>query len=87
MRALHNRVLAKDPMWKLAGFIVDEPAADIIAIRYAWKSLSLKSLFLIIAYFQVSNPIISIFSVFRKLVALNFVACCQCLYLVASYDI
>ncbi|XP_042007545.1 uncharacterized protein LOC121756144 [Salvia splendens] len=33
MRALHNRVLAKDPMWKLAGFIVDEPAADIVAIR------------------------------------------------------
>lgn len=33
MRVLHNRVLAKDPTWKLAGFIVDEPSADILAIR------------------------------------------------------
>ncbi|XP_057787414.1 uncharacterized protein LOC131004706 [Salvia miltiorrhiza] len=33
MRALHNRILAKDPTWKLAGFIVDEPSADILAIR------------------------------------------------------
>jgi len=34
MRALYNRVLTKDPTWKLAGFIVDDPLADISAIRY-----------------------------------------------------
>ncbi|KAL7156748.1 hypothetical protein ABFS83_02G029700 [Erythranthe nasuta] len=33
MRALYNRVRAKDPTWKLAGFVVDEPSADILAIR------------------------------------------------------
>ncbi|ANM67306.1 zinc ion binding protein [Arabidopsis thaliana] len=33
MRALCNRVHAKDPSWKVAGFIVDDPFADIIAIR------------------------------------------------------
>lgn len=33
MRALYNRVLTKDPTWKLAGFIVDDPLADISAIR------------------------------------------------------
>ncbi|KAL8541304.1 hypothetical protein ACS0TY_002525 [Phlomoides rotata] len=33
MRALYNRLHAKDPAWKLAGFVVDEPSADIRAIR------------------------------------------------------
>ncbi|CAH2079274.1 unnamed protein product [Thlaspi arvense] len=33
MRALCNRVHAKDPSWKVAGFIVDDPLADIITIR------------------------------------------------------
>ncbi|KAL3614169.1 hypothetical protein CASFOL_042243 [Castilleja foliolosa] len=33
MRALYNRVRAKDPTWKLAGFVVDEPSTDIQAIR------------------------------------------------------
>ncbi|XP_021863959.2 uncharacterized protein [Spinacia oleracea] len=33
MRALHNRVLAKDPSWKLAGFIVDDPLTDVSEIR------------------------------------------------------
>lgn len=47
MRALYNRVRAKDPMWKLAGFIVDEPSADILAIRYALKSSSLKSVYVV----------------------------------------
>lgn len=33
MRALYNRVHTKDPLWKLAGFIVDDPLADILTIR------------------------------------------------------
>lgn len=33
MRALHNRVQTKDPSWKLAGFIVDDPLADVVTIR------------------------------------------------------
>lgn len=33
MRALHNRVHTKDPTWKLAGFIVDDPQYDVPAIR------------------------------------------------------
>lgn len=33
MRALHNRVLTKDPTWKLAGFIIDDPLTDIRAVR------------------------------------------------------
>ncbi|ESW18121.1 hypothetical protein PHAVU_006G014600 [Phaseolus vulgaris] len=33
MRALYNRVHTKDPTWKLAGFIVDDPLYDILAIR------------------------------------------------------
>ncbi|KAJ0265601.1 hypothetical protein HA466_0018560 [Hirschfeldia incana] len=33
MRALCNRVHAKDPLWKVAGFIVDDPFADIVTIR------------------------------------------------------
>ncbi|XP_044489019.1 uncharacterized protein LOC123213607 isoform X2 [Mangifera indica] len=33
MRALYNRVRTKDPTWKLAGFIVDDPLADVPTIR------------------------------------------------------
>ncbi|KAI3693415.1 hypothetical protein L6452_33250 [Arctium lappa] len=33
MRALFNRVHTKDPTWKLAGFIVDDPLSDILTIR------------------------------------------------------
>ncbi|XP_057430586.1 uncharacterized protein LOC130723524 isoform X2 [Lotus japonicus] len=33
MRALYNRVHTKDPNWKLAGFIVDDPLYDVLAIR------------------------------------------------------
>ncbi|XP_030510240.1 uncharacterized protein LOC115724991 isoform X1 [Cannabis sativa] len=33
LRALHNRVQTKDPTWKLAGFIIDDPLADVHAIR------------------------------------------------------
>ncbi|XP_021892763.1 uncharacterized protein LOC110810780 [Carica papaya] len=33
MRALYNRVRTKDPSWKLAGFIVDDPSADVLTIR------------------------------------------------------
>ncbi|XVF33584.1 hypothetical protein REPUB_Repub17cG0180700 [Reevesia pubescens] len=33
MRALYNRVRTKDPTWKLAGFIVDDPSIDVLAIR------------------------------------------------------
>ncbi|KAL2537402.1 uncharacterized protein Fot_18793 [Forsythia ovata] len=37
MRALHNRVHAKDPTWKLAGFIVDDPLADVLALREVFE--------------------------------------------------
>ncbi|XVF22806.1 hypothetical protein REPUB_Repub12eG0202600 [Reevesia pubescens] len=33
MRALYNRVRTKDPTWKLAGFIVDDPSIDVLTIR------------------------------------------------------
>ncbi|KAG9454559.1 hypothetical protein H6P81_007463 [Aristolochia fimbriata] len=33
IRALYGRVHSKDPTWKLAGFIVDDPSADVLAIR------------------------------------------------------
>ncbi|KAK8711153.1 hypothetical protein V6N13_146446 [Hibiscus sabdariffa] len=33
MRALFNRVRTKDPTWKLAGFIVDDPSMDVLTIR------------------------------------------------------
>ncbi|XP_021748891.1 uncharacterized protein LOC110714646 [Chenopodium quinoa] len=33
IRALHNRVLTKDPAWKLAGFVIDDPLTDTGAIR------------------------------------------------------
>lgn len=35
MRALYNRVQTKDPTWKLAGFIVDDPLFDVYSIRLA----------------------------------------------------
>lgn len=38
MRALYNRVRTKDPTWKLAGFIVDDPLADVLTIRLSAKS-------------------------------------------------
>lgn len=34
MRALFNRVRTKDPTWKLAGFIIDDPLFDILTIRF-----------------------------------------------------
>ncbi|KAK9162080.1 hypothetical protein Syun_002982 [Stephania yunnanensis] len=37
MRALYRRAHSKDPMWKLAGFIVDDPSADIRAIREVFQ--------------------------------------------------
>ncbi|CAN0860202.1 hypothetical protein LINGRAHAP2_LOCUS7882 [Linum grandiflorum] len=33
MRPLYNRVRSKDPSWMLAGYIIDDPLMDIIAIR------------------------------------------------------
>lgn len=46
MRALYNRVRTKDPTWKLAGFILDDPLFDVHTIRYSLFSalfeLSLK---------------------------------------------
>lgn len=44
MRALCNRVHAKDPLWRVAGFIVDDPFADITTIRLvASKTFSKKA--------------------------------------------
>ncbi|KAK6918635.1 hypothetical protein RJ641_017057 [Dillenia turbinata] len=37
MRALYDRVHTKDPKWKLAGFIVDDPFADVHAIREVFQ--------------------------------------------------
>ncbi|KAI7746540.1 hypothetical protein M8C21_004682 [Ambrosia artemisiifolia] len=37
MRALFNRVRTKDPTWKLAGFIIDDPLLDINAIREVFQ--------------------------------------------------
>lgn len=37
MRALYNRVCTKDPTWKLAGFIVDDPLIDISTIREVFQ--------------------------------------------------
>lgn len=34
MRALYNRIQTKDPTWKLAGFIVDDPSTDVLSVRY-----------------------------------------------------
>ncbi|XP_062107476.1 uncharacterized protein LOC133818559 [Humulus lupulus] len=33
LRALYNRVRTKDPTWLLAGFIIDDPLADVHVIR------------------------------------------------------
>ncbi|CAN6569920.1 unnamed protein product [Malus baccata var. baccata] len=38
MRALYNRVQTKDPVWKLVGFIVDDPLADVLTIRLVAQS-------------------------------------------------
>lgn len=35
--ALYNRVHSKDPTWKLAGFIVDDPSTDILTIREVFR--------------------------------------------------
>ncbi|XP_059626396.1 uncharacterized protein LOC132269273 [Cornus florida] len=37
MRALYNRVRSKDPTWKLAGFIVDDPFSDVLTIREVFQ--------------------------------------------------
>lgn len=37
MRALFNKVCIKDPTWKLAGFIVDDPLTDILTIREVFQ--------------------------------------------------
>ncbi|XP_042515530.1 uncharacterized protein LOC122089860 isoform X2 [Macadamia integrifolia] len=37
IRALYNRVHSKDPTWKLAGLIVDDPCTDILAIREVFQ--------------------------------------------------
>ncbi|KAI9176824.1 hypothetical protein LWI28_007602 [Acer negundo] len=33
MMALYNRIRTKDPTWKLAGFIVDDPSTDVLSIK------------------------------------------------------
>lgn len=35
MGALYDRVRSKDPTWKLGGFIVDDPSADVLSIRFS----------------------------------------------------
>ncbi|KAF8412439.1 hypothetical protein HHK36_000403 [Tetracentron sinense] len=37
IRALYSRVRTKDPTWKLAGFIVDDPSVDVLAIREVFQ--------------------------------------------------
>ncbi|XP_077252948.1 uncharacterized protein LOC143892313 isoform X2 [Tasmannia lanceolata] len=37
IRALYDRIHSKDPTWKLAGFIVDDPSADVITIREVFQ--------------------------------------------------
>lgn len=37
VRALYNRIHSKDPTWKLAGFIVDDPFTDIRSIREVFQ--------------------------------------------------
>lgn len=39
MKALHDRVLAVDPTWKVNGFLVDDAAAEIDPIRQNSYSL------------------------------------------------
>lgn len=53
MRALYNRVRTKDPTWKLAGFIVDDPLADVPTIRLVFlKSIKIVVCFLVTFGFQ-----------------------------------
>ncbi|KAM0947953.1 putative Zinc finger, SWIM-type [Dioscorea sansibarensis] len=35
--ALYDRVRTKDPTWKLGGFIIDDPAADVLMIREVFQ--------------------------------------------------
>ncbi|KAH9620170.1 hypothetical protein KSS87_005214 [Heliosperma pusillum] len=44
MRALYNRVLTKNPSWRLAGFIVDDPLTDVMAIRDVFECSVMMSL-------------------------------------------
>ncbi|XP_077210645.1 uncharacterized protein LOC143846111 isoform X2 [Tasmannia lanceolata] len=37
IRVLYYRIHSKDPTWKLAGFIVDDPSADVLTIREVFK--------------------------------------------------
>ncbi|CAI9096994.1 OLC1v1033274C1 [Oldenlandia corymbosa var. corymbosa] len=37
MRALYNRVRTKDPLWKVAGFIVDDPLTDTLSIKEVFQ--------------------------------------------------
>ncbi|KAJ4964988.1 hypothetical protein NE237_016837 [Protea cynaroides] len=37
IRALYSRVHSKDPTWKLAGFIVDDPSTDVVTIRKVFQ--------------------------------------------------
>lgn len=53
MRALYNRVQTKDPTWKLAGFIVDDPLTDIPAIRFSSEFLIFNLINMIFKIFKV----------------------------------
>ncbi|KAI4324136.1 hypothetical protein L6164_023698 [Bauhinia variegata] len=44
MRALYNRVQTKDPTFKLAGFIIDDPSYDVLTIRDVFKCSVLLSI-------------------------------------------
>ncbi|KAI0497553.1 hypothetical protein KFK09_020784 [Dendrobium nobile] len=37
MRSLYDRIRSKDPTWKLGGFIVDDPLADVNVIREVFQ--------------------------------------------------
>ncbi|KAJ4979811.1 hypothetical protein NE237_010591 [Protea cynaroides] len=37
IRAFYSRVHSKDPTWKLAGFIVDDPSTDVLTIRKVFQ--------------------------------------------------
>lgn len=39
MRALYDRIHSKDPTWKLGGFIIDDPLADLNVIRLTFVKL------------------------------------------------
>lgn len=53
MRALYNRVHTKDPSWKLAGFIVDDPLADTLTIRLAANGFLLTGILNTLILFSV----------------------------------